>query len=140
MSFFRKCKCSLSKITALLSALILMGIPAFAGEANLKVPAIQGENFNLLIIGIVVSVLGLIWGLIAYNQIKGIKAHKSMTDIGNTIFETCKTYLIQQGKFLIVLEVLIAVCIAFYFGFLQEMSVKNVLIILAASVIGILGS
>lgn len=140
MSFFKKCKCSLSKITALLSALILMGIPAFAGEANLKVPAIQGENFNLLIIGIVVSVLGLIWGLIAYNQIKGIKAHKSMTDIGNTIFETCKTYLIQQGKFLIVLEVLIAVCIAFYFGFLQEMSVKNVLIILAASVIGILGS
>ena len=140
MSFFKKCKCSLSKITALLSALILMGIPAFAGEANLKVPAIQGENFNLLIIGIVVSVLGLIWGLIAYNQIKGIKAHKSMTDIGNTIFETCKTYLIQQGKFLIVLEVLIAVCIAFYFGFLQEMSVKNVLIILAASVVGILGS
>ena len=140
MSFFKKCKCSLSKITALLSALILMGIPAFAGEANLKVPAIQGENFNLLIIGIVVSVLGLIWGLIAYNQIKGIKAHKSMTDIGNTIFETCKTYLIQQGKFLIVLEVLIAICIAFYFGFLQEMSVKNVLIILAASVVGILGS
>ena len=115
MSFFKKCKCSLSKITALLSALILMGIPAFAGEANLKVPAIQGENFNLLIIGIVVSVLGLIWGLIAYSQIKGIKAHKSMTDIGNTIFETCKTYLIQQGKFLIVLEVLIAICIAFYF-------------------------
>ena len=140
MSFFKKCKCSLSKITALLSALILMGIPAFAGEANLKVPAIQGENFNLLIIGIVVSVLGLIWGLIAYSQIKGIKAHKSMTDIGNTIFETCKTYLIQQGKFLIVLEVLIAICIAFYFGFLQEMSVKNVLIILAASVVGILGS
>ncbi len=140
MSFLEKCKSSLSKITALFSVLILMSIPAFAGEANLKVPSIQGENFNLLIIGIVVSALGLVWGLIAYNQVKGVKAHKSMINIGNTIFETCKTYLVQQGKFLIVLEILIAICIAFYFGFLQEMSIKNVLIILAASVIGILGS
>ena len=139
MSFLKRCQSSFNKIVA--AAMVLfMGVPAFAGEANLVVPKIEGDNFNYLLIGIVVSVLGLIWGLIAYNQVKKVKAHKAMTDIGNTIFETCKTYLVQQGKFLIVLEVLIAICIAFYFGCLQEMSVNKVLIILAASVVGILGS
>ncbi len=140
MSFFKKCQNSISKIYAVLVAIFLVSMPAMAGEANLIVPKIDGNNFNLLVAGIIVSVLGLIWGLIAYGQIKSIKAHKCMIEIGNTIFETCKTYLIQQGKFLIVLEILIAICIAFYFGFLQEMSIKNVIIILAASVIGILGS
>ena len=140
MSFFKKCQNSISKIYAALVAIFLVSMPAMAGEANLIVPKIDGNNFNLLVAGIIVSVLGLIWGLIAYGQIKSIKAHKCMIEIGNTIFETCKTYLIQQGKFLIVLEILIAICIAFYFGLLQEMSIKNVIIILAASVIGILGS
>ncbi len=127
------------KIVALFT-LMLISAPAFAGEADLVVPKIQGTEFNMLVIGIVVSVLGLIWGLIAYFNIKGIKAHKAMTDIGNTIFETCKTYLIQQGKFLILLEVLIGLCIAFYFGYLEHMTLKNVLIILASSVVGIAGS
>ena len=140
MSFLMKCQNSISKIFAVFIAVFLVSVPAMAGEANLIVPKIEGNNFNLLLAGIIVSVLGLIWGLIAYGQIKSIKAHKSMIEIGNTIFETCKTYLVQQGKFLIVLEILIAICIAFYFGFLQEMSIKNVLIILAASVVGILGS
>ncbi len=140
MSFLEKCQNSFKKCLAVVAMFLFVGVPSFAGEANLVVPKIEGDNFNLLIAGIVVSILGLIWGLIAYGQIKSIKAHKCMIEIGNTIFETCKTYLVQQGKFLIVLEVLIAVCIAFYFGFLQEMSAKNVLIILAASVIGILGS
>ena len=139
MSFLQRCQSSFNKIIAV-AMVLFMGVPAFAGEANLVVPKIEGDNFNYLLIGIVVSVLGLIWGLIAYNQVKKVKAHKAMTDIGNTIFETCKTYLVQQGKFLIVLEVLIAICIAFYFGCLQEMSVNKVLIILAASVVGILGS
>ncbi|MCD7779933.1 MAG: sodium-translocating pyrophosphatase [Candidatus Gastranaerophilales bacterium] len=140
MSFFEKCLKTLPKALASFLMLILVSVPAFAGEANLEVPKIEGGNFNLLVTGIIVSFLGLIWGLAAYEQIKSVKAHKCMIEIGNTIFETCKTYLVQQGKFLIVLEILIAVCIAFYFGFLQEMSVKNVLIILAASVVGILGS
>ncbi len=128
------------KFYAILALLLVSVSPALAGEANLVVPKIDGCNFTLLVTGIVVSVLGLIWGLIAYGQIKAVKAHKCMIEIGNTIFETCKTYLIQQGKFLIILEILIAICIAFYFGFLQEMSAVNVLIILAASIVGILGS
>ena len=140
MTFFEKCLNPFKKSFAILAVLLLSGIPASAGEANLVVPKIDGTDFDLLVTGIIVSVLGLIWGLVAYGQIKSVKAHKCMIEIGSTIFETCKTYLIQQGKFLIVLEILIAVCIAFYFGFLQEMSAKNVLVILAASVIGILGS
>ena len=130
MTFFEKCQNSVKKLFAAFALAIFIGVPAFAGEANLVVPKIQGDNFNLLVAGIIVSVLGLVWGLIAYGQIKSVKAHKAMIEIGNTIFETCKTYLVQQGKFLIVLEILIAICIAFYFGFLQEMSVKNVQFVL----------
>ena len=123
-----------------LFAMLFVSAPAFASEADLVVPKITGDNYNYLIAGIVVSALGLLWGLKAFCDIKKIDAHDCMKEIGNVIFETCKTYLIQQGKFLIALEVLIALCIAFYFGYLQGMPAKNVLIILGMSVIGILGS
>jgi len=126
-----------------LMSFLFVTAPAFASEADLVVPNIgevHPEYFNYLVAGIIVSVLGLLWGLKAFLDIKKIDAHKCMKEIGNVIFETCKTYLIQQGKFLIALEALIAVCIAFYFGYLQHMPVKNVLIILGMSVIGILGS
>ena len=123
-----------------ISSLMLVSAPALASEADLVVPKITGDNFNYLVAGIIVSALGLLWGLKAFCDIKKIDAHDCMKEIGNVIFETCKTYLIQQGKFLIALEVLIALCIAFYFGYLQGMPAKNVLIILGMSVIGILGS
>lgn len=128
---------------AVLFALFCAVSPVFASEADLVVPNIQTSSpfsFNLLLIGLVVSILGLIFGFIEFLKVKGIKAHKSMLDVGSTIFETCKTYLIQQGKFLILLEVLIGACIAFYFGGLRHLSVNEVLIILGWSVIGILGS
>ena len=125
-------------------ATLLLGIsPAFAGEADLVVPSIKdisSHSFNLLLIGMVISVIGLIFGFIEFLRIKKLDVHKAMADVGNTIFETCKTYLIQQGKFLLVLEVLIGLCIAFYFGYLQRMGISGVLTILAWSVIGILGS
>ena len=73
-------------------------------------------------------------------KIKKLDVHTVMDNVGNTIFETCKTYLVQQGKFLLVLEVLIGLCIAFYFGYLQHMKLAGVLTILGWSVIGILGS
>ncbi len=135
--------CSLKSVLFLLMALSFAHAPAFAGEANLVVPDIAGANpfyFKLLLVGIGVSVLGLLWGLKAFLDVRSLKAFKAMADVGNTIFETCKTYLIQQGKFLLGLEALIAVCIAFYFGYLQQMDPKSVLIILGWSVIGILGS
>ncbi len=129
--------CALSIFAMLASA-----ASAFAGEADLVVPNLQANatSFNLLLVGIGISVLGLIFGLIEFIKVKNYRVHPAMAEIGNTIFETCKTYLIQQGKFLLVLETLIAICIAFYFGYLQAMPVKSVLIILAWSVIGILGS
>ena len=115
---------------------------AMAGEADLVVPnlAADPQSFNLLLWGIGISVAGLIFGLIEFIKVKNYKVHSAMAEIGNTIFETCKTYLIQQGKFLLGLEVLIGLCIAFYFGGLQHMGLNGVLIILAWSVIGILGS
>jgi len=131
------------KLFFLMLALLFAAIPAIAGEANLVVPSIKEANefyYNLLIAGIGVSVLGCLWGLKAYLDVKKIKAHKAMKDVGETIFQTCKTYLLQQGKFLIGLEILIALCIAFYFGMLQHMPASSVLIILGWSVIGILGS
>lgn len=128
--------------SALLS-LFCLASPAFASEASLKVPNIHAANptyFNILLIGIAVSVVGLIFGFIEFLKVRGIKAHKCMTDVGDTIFETCKTYLLQQGKFLIALEVLIGLCIAFYFGVLEKLSLRDVSIILGWSVVGILGS
>ena len=91
-------------------------------------------------IGLGISVIGLIFGWIEFLKIKKLDVHKAMDEVGNTIFETCKTYLIQQGKFLFVLEILIGLCIAFYFGYLQHMGLSGVLTILGWSVIGILGS
>lgn len=125
-------------------AVMILGIsPAMASEADLVVPSIQSispSSYTLLLIGLGISVIGLIFGLIEFLKIKKLDVHKCMDDVGNTIFETCKTYLIQQGKFLLVLEVLIGLCIAFYFGYLQHMGIKGVLTILGWSVIGILGS
>ena len=132
------------KALMVLLAFLFAGIsPALASEADLVVPSIKDispDSFNLLLIGMVISVLGLILGFIEFLRIKKLDVHKAMAEVGNTIFETCKTYLIQQGKFLLVLEVLIALCIAFYFGYLQHMGIGGVLTILAWSVIGILGS
>ena len=130
-------------LMASLLSLLMLSAPAFASEADLVVPNIATHyplGHTLLLIGIAVSVLGLIFGLIAFAQVKKIEVHECMANVGNTIFETCKTYLIQQGKFLIALEILIGLCIAFYFGGLAKMGWTGVLIILAFSVIGILGS
>lgn len=130
-------------LTALMSVLLAGISPALASEADLVVPNIKNANpdfYTYLLIGIAISVIGLVFGFIEFFRIKKMAVHERMAEVGNTIFETCKTYLVQQGKFLFVLEVLIGLCIAFYFGYLQHMPLKNVLIILAWSVIGILGS
>ncbi len=127
---------------AMLSAFALSVAPTFASEADLVVPSFSAHqtSYNLLLAGILISALGIVIGIIQYFNVKRIKAHQSMLAVGNLIFETCKTYLVQQGKFLVLLEVLIAVCIGFYFGVLQHLDAKGVLMILGWSVIGILGS
>src|SRR5690606_3909351 len=90
--------------------------------------------------GLVVCVLGLIFGLMEFNAIRRLPAHKSMLDISSLIYETCKTYLLQQGKFLIVLQLLIGLCIFYYFWGLLHQPLPVVLLILFWSVLGILGS
>lgn len=122
---------------------------AMASEAELVVPDL-GVSFNifgtdysgrgLLMSGLIVVVLGMIFGLLEYKKIKNLPAHKSMLDISALIYETCKTYLLQQGKFLALLEVAIGACIFFYFYYLSHMEFAKVLMILFWSVMGILGS
>ena len=128
--------------SSLFSLALILGIPsaAWASEANLMIPALNQSQNNLLIIGIMVCVLGMLFGLYQFIKVKKLTAHESMLDVANTIYETCKTYLIQQGKFLMILFAFIGVCIAFYFGFLEQTPVGGVLLILGWTVIGILGS
>ena len=122
------------------------GASEAAGEANLKVPDLSQVQFlginghTLLMWGILFCILGLLFGLMMYSRLKNLPVHKSMRDMSELIYETCKTYLITQGKFLLLLESFIAVIIILYFGVLRHMSATSVIIILAFSVLGICGS
>lgn len=129
----------MKKLIALLF-LVLTPVISFASEADLKIPELSAEQNQLLYYGIIVCVLGLLFGLYQFTKVKKLPAHKSMLDVAQVIFETCKTYLLQQGKFLIILFIFIGVCIAFYFGYLSHMSIGGVALILFWTVIGILGS
>lgn len=120
--------------------LFLLPLSLFASEADLVIPVFSPAQNQLLFYGLGICVLGLLFGLFQYTKVKKIRAHKSMLDVSAIIFETCKTYLVQQGKFLIMLFVIIGLCVGFYFGFLQSMSFGNVATIILWMVIGILGS
>jgi len=84
-------------------------------------------------------VLGLAFGLVIFNQLKNLPVHESMREISELIYETCKTYLITQGKFILLLELFIGFIIVVYFGFLQHFDAFRVVIILLFSLIGIAG-
>src|ERR1700751_4832329 len=106
-------------------------------EANLKLPDLGTATFwgdvngrTLLIGGLGVSALGLIFGLMIFMRLKKMPVHSSMLEVSELIYETCKTYLATQGKFLVLLECFIAVIIVFYFGMLKGEAFQNVLIIL----------
>jgi K(+)-stimulated pyrophosphate-energized sodium pump len=122
------------------------------GEADLKLPDLSSVSFlngsldghKLLFFGIVICVLGLLFGLVIYSRLKNLPVHKSMRDISELIYETCKTYLITQGKFLMILWVFIAVVIVLYFGWLRPVPHHPIgltlPIILIFSLVGIAGS
>lgn len=113
---------------------------AFSSEADLKIPELSQDQNNLLLFGFIVCFLGILFGYFQFIKVKKLNAHASMLDVSKVIFETCKTYLIQQGKFLVILFIFIAACVAFYFGFLQEQSIGGVALIIGWTVVGILGS
>jgi K(+)-stimulated pyrophosphate-energized sodium pump len=112
----------------------------FAGEQNLKIPVLADAQSQILIWGLLVCILGMGFGFYQFLKVKKLRAHKSMLDVAAIIFETCKTYLLQQAKLLTVLFLFIAACVSFYFGYLQHNTVGGVLLILSWTVIGILGS
>src|SRR4029078_12676287 len=131
---------------------LALGTPAFAqshqgGEANLQLPDLSDVTFlnginghNLLLFGIVICVLGLGFGLAIYMNLQKMPVHRAMREISELIYETCKTYLVTQGKFILILEAFIAVVIILYFGVLSGMETSRVAIILLFSLIGIAGS
>src|SRR5437899_741089 len=116
------------------------------GEANLILPdlstvAFRGVNARtLLMAGLLVCVLGLLFGLMVFTQTRNLPVHPAMREISELIYETCKTYLITQGKFILILELFIGVIIVLYFGVLERLAPIRVAIILAFSLIGIAGS
>jgi K(+)-stimulated pyrophosphate-energized sodium pump len=116
------------------------------GEASLVMPDLGQSDFrgingrSLLMVGLVVCVLGLIFGLAQYRGVKLLPVHSSMSDVSSLIYETCKTYLITQGKFLLILWACIAAIISFYYLALQGLGLLRVSIILLFSLIGIAGS
>jgi K(+)-stimulated pyrophosphate-energized sodium pump len=116
------------------------------GEANLVLPdlglvTVGGyDGRTLLMIGLGISALGILFGLVILKQLQNLPVHRSMREISELIYETCKTYLITQGRFLAILELFIVAIIVLYFGILEGMGVGRVAIILTFSVIGILGS
>lgn len=119
---------------------LLSSVSAFASEADLKIPELSASQNNLLLIGIAVCGIGLLFGIMQFLKVKKLRAHQSMLDVAQIIYETCKTYLSQQGKFLAILFAFIAACIAFYFGVLNHTGALGVALILMWTVIGILGS
>jgi K(+)-stimulated pyrophosphate-energized sodium pump len=122
---------------------------AFAGEADIHIPDLTQVTFAglggvhgtaLMYGGILICFLGAVFGLFQYTQVKALPVHESMAKVSNTIWETCKTYLFTQGKFLAILWVLIAACMCYYFIGLQHEEFGKVVIILLCSILGILGS
>ncbi|HEX8894681.1 MAG TPA: sodium-translocating pyrophosphatase, partial [Terriglobales bacterium] len=117
-----------------------------SGEANLQLPDLTSVSFlgvdghRLLMVGLLFCVFGLLFGLAIYMQLKKLPVHRAMREISELIYETCKTYLVTQGKFLLVLWAFIAVIILLYFGFLLHFEPFRVFIILCFSVVGIVGS
>ncbi len=119
-------------LSAALTVLILSATAAFAqpeaaGEASLKLPDLSSVNFlgmdghKILLIGILFCFFGLLFGLAIYMQLKNLPVHRSMREMSELIYETCKTYLVTQGKFLLILWAFIAVIILLYFGLLAAL-------------------
>ncbi len=120
--------------------------PEAGGEASLKLPDLSQVSFlgidghRLLMFGLLLCIFGLAFGLAIYMRLKGLPVHRAMREISELIYETCKTYLVTQGKFLMLLWVFIAAIIAVYFGVLRHFEIARVLIILGFSLVGIAGS
>ncbi len=140
-------------LSSIAQSLVLGAGAHGGGEASLVLPDLSSERFlgvsghTLLTFGLVVCAAGLLFGLVVAKQLKAMAVHRSMLEISELIYETAKTYLVTQGKFIAILWAFIAVIVAVYYGFLttgpdgtQGLGAARVIIILVFSLIGILGS
>jgi len=140
----------LLRILFALMSMAVLGAPlraAEGGEANLQLPDLSSARFlggidgrSLLMWGLVVCVLGFVFGLVMFVRLRNMPVHAAMREVSELIYETCKTYLATQGKFLLILECFIAVIIVLYFGILQGFEAFRVAIIVLFSLVGISGS
>jgi K(+)-stimulated pyrophosphate-energized sodium pump len=134
-------------LVAGLVALLVTERPAFADESDLELPDLSSVRFlggtdgrTLLMGGMGVCVLGMVFGIMMYMQLNRLPVHRAMREISELIYETCKTYLVTQIKFILVLEVLIGAIMVVYFGALRHLAFDKVALILLCSLIGIAGS
>lgn len=136
------------RVTFITAALLplLLAATARADESELILPDLDSVTFlgmsgrTILTAGILVCFFGLAFGLWMYGKLKNLPVHRSMREVSELIYETCKTYLVTQGKFILVLELFIGTIIAIYFGALRHMEFGKVAVILIASLVGIAGS
>ncbi|WP_437624437.1 sodium-translocating pyrophosphatase [Sorangium sp. So ce1151] len=148
MNVIRSQKAWLAPLLAGLAALALLlrGGRASASESDLVLPDLSTQSFGgidghtLLLGGIGVCVLGFVFGLVTFSQLNKLPVHRAMREISELIYETCKTYLVTQFKFILLLEVLIGAVMVLYFGVLRHMEATKVVVILLASLVGIAGS
>ncbi len=150
MRFLSSAAGRLSSAAAVVSGILAgLAATATASELDLIIPPIdttytifgmQVSGLALLYAGFAICLVGALFGWVQYMAVKKLPVHQAMADISNIIYETCKTYIIQQGRLLIVLELFIGACIVYYFGFIQQAGPGVVLLILLWSIIGILGS
>src|SRR5437764_11577696 len=149
-SVFKKLLGSVAALVALCAANAAFAAPPGAeeakGEMSLMLPDFTSVSFmgtngrTLLMTGLVVCALGLVFGLVIYQQLRKMPVHKSMLEISELIYETCKTYLLTQAKFILLLEVFIGAIIIVYFGVLLKVGWGATAIIFFFSLVGIAGS
>ncbi len=136
------------KIKWLLAVLAFSTASAFAGDADIQLPELEQVKFfhgtvtshAILFFGLCVCGVGAAFGIFEYIRTRALPVHRTMRDVSHIIWETCKTYLFQQGKFLAALWLLIAICMVYYFKGLQDKPLGSVAVILASSILGMLGS
>jgi K(+)-stimulated pyrophosphate-energized sodium pump len=127
-------------------AVLALPLTARADEAKLILPDLESVHFlgmsgrSLLLLGLIICALGLVFGIAIFNQLKKLAVHSSMLEVSELIYETCKTYLITQGKFILILEGFIGVIMVIYFGWLRHFEAEKVIAILVFSLLGIGGS
>src|SRR5712671_4693810 len=146
--FLKKTLAVATLITVGAGAALAQPAPEAGGEAALKLPDLSQVSFlngaidghRLLTIGILFCIFGLGFGMVIFWRLKNLPVHRSMREISELIYETCKTYLVTQGRFILLLWAFIAVIILLYFGVLEHMEAMRVAIILAFSLVGIAGS